>query len=89
MRVNFSTVITGLTTAAILAFIAGVWDFQGLKARVADTEKGITKVSHKVEVANSKIDVIAKITCKRAILDKLIGAEDICLSVMDKENLWK
>lgn len=73
--INFGTIATALTTTAIIAFVGGVWDFQNLKARVTSTEKELNTVSLAVLT-------LAKITCKRAIIDGIKDADEICAKVI-------
>lgn len=75
INVDLNKVATAILTAFVLFVASMIWDFQNLKGRVSATEKQLISL-------DDKIDVMAKLTCKRAIEDNLMDAKSICVDVL-------
>ena len=76
-HVNWKNVLTALTISAILAFIGGVLEFQGLKADV-DTLQNSDKKQDKV------LNAVGIIVCTYAIKDEMKDAKSICKEVLSR-----
>lgn len=75
MKINWNVVATTLTGLAILAFLGGVLDFQGIKAEVRTIKK--RNVSR-----DKTLKAMGIILCHYAIKDKMKNAEKICKDVL-------
>jgi hypothetical protein len=75
MKVNWNTVATTLTGLAIIAFLGGVMDFQGIKAQVK------TLQDHDVKKGKT-LRAIGIIVCYYANKDKMPDAKQICKDVL-------
>jgi hypothetical protein len=78
-KIDLGKIFTGLMTALVIFLAGAIWDFQNLKGRVSATESKLLNI-------DDKIGIVAKVLCKRAIVENLPDAPEICHDVLKQKQ---
>lgn len=77
-KIDLNKIMTALATAFVIFLAGAAWDFQNLKSKVQATEFKTLAIEYKT-------DIIARILCEWAIMQKLPEASKTCHDVL-KQN---